>query len=95
MSWNFDNVPARDGTNSIKFDLRKETFGAADVIPMWVADMDFSTPDFIINALKKRLDHEILGYSFRPYTYFESIINWLNERHNWQLKKNGSASAPV
>ncbi|MGD0582852.1 MAG: PatB family C-S lyase [Bacteroidales bacterium] len=94
MSWNFDNVPVRDGTNSIKFDLRKETFGAEDVIPMWVADMDFSTPDFIINALKKRLDHEILGYSFRPYSYFESIINWLNERHNWHVEKEWICFSP-
>jgi cysteine-S-conjugate beta-lyase len=94
MSWDFDNAPRREGTNSIKFDLRKETFGAADVIPMWVADMDFSTPDFIINALRKRLDHDILGYTFRPNTYFESIIKWLNERHNWQIEKEWICFSP-
>jgi cystathionine beta-lyase len=94
MSWNFDNVPDREGTNCIKFDLRKETFGVPGVIPMWVADMDFSTPDFIINALKRRLDHEILGYSFRPQSYFSSIINWLNNRHNWEIEKEWICFSP-
>ncbi len=87
MSWNFDEVPSREGTNSIKYDLRKETFGSESVIPMWVADMDFKTPDFIIDALRTRLDHEILGYSFRPSEYFDSLISWINRRHNWQIEK--------
>jgi cystathionine beta-lyase len=94
MSWNFDEVPGREGTNSIKFDLRKETFGVEDVIPMWVADMDFPTPDFIIKTLRKRLDHEILGYTFRPQSYFSSIINWLKERHNWQIEKEWICFSP-
>jgi cystathionine beta-lyase len=94
MSWNFDEVPGREGTNCIKFDLRKETFGSADVIPMWVADMDFPTPEFIIKALRKRLDHEILGYTFRPNSYFSSIISWLKERHSWQIEKEWICFSP-
>ena len=94
MSWNFDDVPQREGTNSIKFDLRKETFGAPDVIPMWVADMDFRTPEFIISALENRLKHEILGYSFRSQSYFSSIINWLKNRHGWQVEKEWICFSP-
>jgi cystathionine beta-lyase len=85
MSWNFDEEVLREGTNCIKYDLRKEIFGNDKVIPMWVADMDFKTPDFIINSLKKRLEHEILGYSFRPAEYNTSITDWLSRRHNWQI----------
>ena len=85
MSWNFDEEVLREGTNCIKYDLRKEIFGNDKIIPMWVADMDFKTPDFIINSLKKRLEHEILGYSFRPAEYNTSITDWLSRRHNWQI----------
>ena len=53
MMWNFDEPVAREGTNCIKYDLREETFGVKDVIPMWVADMDFKTPDFIIDSLQE------------------------------------------
>lgn len=87
MSWNFDDAPAREGTDCIKYDLRKEIFGDANVIPMWVADMDFRTPPFITGALRKRLEHDIFGYSLRPDNYFESIINWFSARHNWKTER--------
>lgn len=86
MKWNFDEEVSREGSNCVKYDLRKETFGTDDAIPMWVADMDFKTPDFIINALRKRLDHEIMGYSFRPVDYFSSISSWLLKKHNWEIQ---------
>ena len=54
MNWNFDEEVARERTNCVKFDLRKNVFGSADVIPMWVADMDFRTPDFIIRRAQKK-----------------------------------------
>jgi len=85
MKWNFDEPVSREGTNCVKYDLRTETFGSSDLIPMWVADMDFRTPGFIISALRKRLDHEILGYSFRPDEYYASISSWLLKRHNWEV----------
>ena len=94
MSWNFDEPAPREGTNCIKYDLRKEIFGVADVIPMWVADMDFNTPDFIIDALSKRLEHEILGYSFRPPEYFSSIIDWSEKHHNWKIEKDWICFSP-
>lgn len=94
MSWNFDDIPFREGTNCVKYDLREVTFGVKDVIPMWVADMDFKTPDFIVNALQKRLDHNIFGYSIRPDKYFHSIINWQKSRHNWAVEKEWICFSP-
>ena len=94
MRWNFDEPVPREGTHCIKYDLRKETFGFAEVIPMWVADMDFKTPDFIINALSERLQHEILGYSFRPPEYFSSIIAWSQKRNNFKIEKDWICFSP-
>jgi cystathionine beta-lyase len=94
MRWNFDEPARREGTNCIKYDLRKETFGLGDIIPMWVADMDFNTPDFIINALARRLDHQILGYSYRPAEYYSSIIGWSEKRHNWKIEKEWICFSP-
>ena len=94
MSWNFDETPFREGTDCIKYDLRSETFGAKDIIPMWVADMDFSTPDFIVNALQNRLNHNIYGYSFRPQKYFQSIADWLVYRHNWSIPREWICFSP-
>jgi cystathionine beta-lyase len=94
MDWNFDDTPAREGTNSIKYDLRKETFGKSDLIPLWVADMDFNTPGFIIDSLKRRLEHDILGYSFRPLQYYSSIIDWQAKRHNWKIEKEWITFCP-
>lgn len=92
--WNFDEPASREDTDCIKYDRREETFGVKDVIPMWVADMDFNTPDFIIQALQKRLGHEIFGYSYRPSEYFESIISWIKVRHNWQVEKDWITFSP-
>lgn len=87
MIWNFDEPVSREGTNCVKYDLREEIFGAGNVIPMWVADMDFRTPDFVIEAMKERLNHEICGYTFRSPEYFSSIVNWLSRRHGWNIEK--------
>lgn len=94
MTWNFDELVKREGTNCIKYDLREDTFGRKDVIPMWVADMDFNTPDFIIKSLQNRLAHEIFGYSLRPPEYSLSIINWLDSRHGWKVEKEWICFCP-
>ena len=94
MMWNFDEPAKREGTNCIKYDLREETFGVKDVIPMWVADMDFNAPDFVVEALQKRLEHNIYGYSLRPPEYFLSIIDWLQSRHHWNIKKEWISYCP-
>jgi cystathionine beta-lyase len=94
MMWNFDEPIQREGTNCIKYDLREEIFGRKEIIPMWVADMDFKTPGFITSALRKRLDHEIYGYSYRPPEYFSSIIDWFDRRHNWKIEKDWMVYTP-
>jgi cysteine-S-conjugate beta-lyase len=94
MRWNFDETLRRLGTESIKYDRCEDIFGTKDIIPMWVADMDFKTPDFIVNALQKRLDHNIYGYTFRPHKYFQSIIDWLFLRHNWRIEKEWICFSP-
>jgi cystathionine beta-lyase len=94
MEYNFDEQINRERTACIKYDLRNEVFGNSDVIPMWVADMDFKTPLCVIDAIKKRLDHEILGYTFRTDSFFGSITGWLRRRHGWNVKKEWIAFSP-
>ncbi len=94
MSWNFDESVNREGTDSVKYDLRKNIFGVEDVIPMWVADMDFKAPDFIVNALQKRLDHNIYGYSFRSYKYYQSVVEWFSSRYKWKIQKDWLCFSP-
>ena len=69
MPIDFDQIVDRTSSSSVKYDARKAYFGTEDVIPLWVADMDFNTPYFITESLRKRTDHEIYGYSFRPPEY--------------------------
>jgi cystathionine beta-lyase len=92
--WNFDEPAGREGTDCIKYDRREETFGVKDIIPMWVADMDFNTPDFIVESLQKRLEHQIYGYSFRSSEYFHSMITWIKTRHNWTVEKEWISFSP-
>lgn len=94
MRYNFDEAPCRENTNCLKWDKREEVFGKTDVIPMWIADMDFTTPPFIIKALRERLDHEILGYSYRPDSYFEAFINWVSELHGWEISREWIEFSP-
>jgi cysteine-S-conjugate beta-lyase len=94
MRWNFDEAASREGTDCIKYDMREETFGRKDVIPMWVADMDFKTPGFIADRLRERVELELYGYSFRPAGYFSSIIKWLAVRHKWQVNKEWICFCP-
>ena len=94
MRWNFDEYVEREGTDCVKYDLRLETFGKKDVIPMWVADMDFKTPGFIIDKLRTRLQHEIMAYSFRPGEYYDSISRWVEKRHGWRIEKEWICYCP-
>jgi len=94
MIYNFDEIINREGTGCVKYDVRKLVFGKSDVLPLWVADMDFKTPDFVINALKERLEHEILGYSFRTSSYNNSIVEWQMKRHQWKIQKDWLSFAP-
>jgi len=85
--YDFDEVIDRKDTSSVKYDKLKLLFGRDDLLSLWVADMDFRTPDFIVKALKERCDHEIFGYTFAPDSYFESIITWVQYRYNWKVPR--------
>ncbi len=85
MKYNFDKLIDRKGTASVKYDLLPPVFGSDEVLPMWVADMDFEVPGFIREAIEKRIQHPILGYTFRPSKLFETVANWIHRRHGWKV----------
>ncbi|MBQ7787241.1 MAG: PatB family C-S lyase [Alistipes sp.] len=82
------NAPIdRRGTHCVKFDALKDMYGRDDLLSLWVADMDFATPDFIIDALKRRLDHPVLGYPVQYDGYWQSVVNWIYNHHGWQVQR--------
>lgn len=83
MKYDFDEIVNRRGTNSVKWDEAKEE----GVIPMWVADMDFKAAPCILEALKKRVDHGVFGYTIVPDSYYESIVSWFERRHQWHIER--------
>ena len=83
MKYNFDEIIPRRGTNSYKWD----SAGDADVLPMWVADMDFRTAPPVVEALRKRVEHGIFGYVRVPDAYYAAVTNWFARRHDWQIEK--------
>lgn len=85
MIYDFDCVIERCGTNCEKYDSLSRIFGTDDLLPLWVADMDFETPKFIIDALSERLNHKVLGYSYRPDSFFSAIQGWLKRRWDWDI----------
>lgn len=87
MNYNFDEIIDRRGTDSVKWDAVGERFGRNDLLPLWVADMDFRTPPFIIEALRTRMEHEVLGYTFASEAWYTSIIAWLQKRYGWTIQR--------
>ena len=85
--YDFNKPTERRGTNCVKFDALKQHFGREDLLPMWVADMDFETPDFIIEAMRRRLDHAVLGYPVQYDSYWQSIEQWIKSHHGWEVKR--------
>lgn len=81
----FDQVINRKKTDSVKWDYTKRIFGVEDVLPMWVADMDFPAPEEVIDALHTRVDHGIFGYTMPGSKMEESVKNWLDSRHSWKI----------
>ena len=85
MIYNFDQITDRSANRSAKYDERKKKFGTENVIPLWVADMDFKTAQPIIDALTARAQEGIWGYTTRPDSYFEAIRAWQKRRNNWEI----------
>ncbi len=94
MIYNFDEIVRRDGTNSLKYDGRSGYFGVSDILPLWVADMDFKTPDFVMKAIRQRAEHEILGYSIKSEGFDKSVINWMQRRFEWTVKPEWISFTP-
>ena len=85
--YDFNTPIDRRGTHCVKFDALKEMYGREDLLSLWVADMDFATPDFIIDALKRRLDHPVLGYPVQYDGYWQSVVDWIRSHHGWQVER--------
>lgn len=94
LSFDFDKVIIREGLASVKFDGRAECFGSTDVLPLWVADMDFAAPEAVTKALAKRAEHPIYGYTFYPESMVDSLIAWLQKRHGWAVQRDWIIMAP-
>ena len=84
-SYHFDTHIDRTGTGALKIDALGPRWGRTDLLPLWVADMDFPTPDFILDALRDRLSHPILGYTAEPADYRPAIVDWMAGHHDWRI----------
>ncbi|MBR7167052.1 MAG: PatB family C-S lyase [Bacteroidaceae bacterium] len=85
--YNFDKIRDRSNTNAVKTEMMQELFGRTDLLPLWVADMDFDTPPCVTEALRKRLEHPIFGYTTLPPGYWQSIAHWIETHHNWKTNE--------
>ncbi len=84
MAYDFDSIVPRRGTSCVKWD---SPTGAEDVIPMWVADMDFRTAPCIVDALRRRVEHGVFGYTLVPDSYYDAIISWFSRRRGWKIER--------
>ena len=92
--YDFDRVIDRRGTGALKIEVLEERYGRSDLLPMWVADMDFETPPFITEALRRRLDHSLFCYTVEPKEYWPSVARWIGERHGWQVREEWMCYIP-
>ncbi|WP_096186689.1 MalY/PatB family protein [Evansella halocellulosilytica] len=90
----FDHKIDRLGSSSVKWDMTKAVFGADDILPMWVADMDFSPPQAVIDALQDRVNHKVFGYTYVGDSTSEAITSWQKRRHGWTIEKNWLLFSP-
>lgn len=85
-TYNFDTLAERRGTGALKTDALQARYGRADLLPLWVADMDFDTPPFIVEALRRRLEHPVFGYTVEPADYWPTVAAWIAEHHGWEVR---------
>ncbi|MCW3804628.1 MalY/PatB family protein [Plebeiibacterium marinum] len=88
MKYDFDEIIAREGTDAFKLELREFFFGTSDVLPLWVADMDFKAPPAVIKAIRDRAAHEIYGYTIRDDKFTGAIQNWVSKQHDWNIEQS-------
>ena len=99
MGTNFDRVVDRRGTSSLKWDYQERFTGlapadAGELLPLWVADMDFPAPPPVLEAIQRRVDHGVLGYTLEPDSYYEAVAAWMHRRHRWQVRRGWMLSCP-
>ncbi len=94
MNWDFDLEIERRGTDSFKWDANERLFGKRDLLPFWVADMDFATPVPVLDAIQARCRHPVFGYGIRSEAYFQSIQAWLRDRHQWEVPREWMMFCP-
>lgn len=85
MKYDFDKIVDRNNTDAVKYDERIKKFGTDDLIPLWIADMEFETAKPIRDAIEKRAQHGIYGYVAKPASYFEAFCEWQKKRHGWDV----------
>ncbi|MFM8330270.1 MAG: MalY/PatB family protein [Candidatus Methylumidiphilus sp.] len=94
LSVDFDSIIARENTDSVKWDGRRGYFGSTDLIPMWVADMDFAVPEAVSRAVQARAAHPVFGYTLANDSVYAALIEWLHKRHGWKIEKDWIILSP-
>ena len=94
MKYNFDQIIDRKNTNSLKYDFALERGKPEEILPLWIADMDFQTPPSVIEELKKSVSHGIFGYTEVKSDYFDVIHNWFLTHHNWNTENSWLVKTP-
>lgn len=94
MKYNFDALIERRNTGCFKWDGLMEVYGTDDLLSMWIADMDFSVPPAVLEALRTRLEHPVLGYTYRLNSYYDAIKQWIAKRHNWDINTEWICNTP-
>ncbi|MFC4599609.1 MalY/PatB family protein [Cohnella hongkongensis] len=94
MKYDFDRRIDRTGTACYKWDQSEKLFGRPDILPLWVADMDFEAPKEVVDAIKRRAEHGIYGYTVRTQAYYDAIVGWLSRRHGWSVDQEWLSSSP-
>lgn len=92
--YNFDKIVDRTGSGDLKHEVLAERYGRADLLPLWVADMDFETPEFITDALRRRLEHSLFGYTVEPKDYWPTVQKWIKDHHGWDVKREWLSYIP-
>lgn len=94
MKYDFNPIIDRGHTGALKLEVLQERYGRPDLLPLWVADMDFATPDFVVDAMKQRMNHPIFGYTVEPADYWPSVIDWISSHHQWEVKREWLSFIP-
>ena len=90
----FNKIIDRSGSGDLKHEVLEERYGRGDLLPLWVADMDFETPQFITEALRRRLDHSLFGYTVEPKELWPTVIQWIKDHHQWDVRQEWLSYIP-